>query len=104
MAGTEEHLPVPLETVLGGKYRLDRLLGAGGFGTVCRATQLDLGRQVAVKVLHGGVSPEMLSRFQREARATGSLGHPHIAQVTDFQRRPPHEAIFGAPSALMRSL
>jgi len=76
--------------VLGDKYRLDGLLGAGGFGAVYQATQLDLGRQVAVKVLHGeGVSADTLSRFQREARATGSLGHPHIVQVTDFQRGPP---------------
>jgi len=82
-------LPVALQTVLGGRYRLDAVLGRGGYGAVYRATQLDLNRQVAVKVLHGHEqSGESLARFEREARATGSLGHPHIVQVTDFQPAP----------------
>lgn len=82
-------LPVPLHAVLGGRYRLDAVLGRGGFGAVYQATQLDIGRSVAIKVLHAHEStPEALVRFEREARATGSLGHPHIVQVTDFQSNP----------------
>lgn len=84
-----EALPVPLGTVLGGRYRLDAVLGRGGFGAVYRATQLDLGRPVALKVLHAqAVLGDALMRFEREARATSSLGHPHIVQVTDFQAAP----------------
>jgi hypothetical protein len=58
-------------------------------GTVYAATQLDLGRQVAVKLL-GEVGPgdPTLLRFEREARTAASLGHPHIVQVTDFQNVP----------------
>jgi eukaryotic-like serine/threonine-protein kinase len=83
-------LPVTLGTELGGRYRVDRLLGRGGFGAVYQATQLDLGRQVAVKVLfEQGHDQDTLARFEREAKATGSLGHPHIVQVTDFQPQHP---------------
>jgi serine/threonine protein kinase len=83
-------LPVPPETVLGGRYRVGRLLGRGGFGAVYQATQLDLGRQVAIKVLfEQGLDADTLARFEREAKATGSLGHPHIVQVTDFQPQHP---------------
>jgi serine/threonine-protein kinase len=75
--------------VVGGRYRLDRLLGAGGMGSVYAATQLDLGRHVAVKLL-GEVQQgdPTLVRFEREARTAASLGHPHIVQVTDFQNVP----------------
>ncbi len=73
--------------VLGRRYVIRGRLGEGGWGAVYSATQMDLGRQVAVKVLHTDValSSEGLARFEREARAAAALGHPNIAQVTDFQ-------------------
>jgi len=76
--------------VLGGRYTLRKRLGAGGWGTVYAAVQNDLGRPVAVKVLHtsASVRTENLARFEREARAAAALGHPNIAQVTDFQAAP----------------
>ena len=73
--------------VLGGRYALGSHLGRGGWGSVYSAIQTDLGRTVAVKVLHGtvAVAPDGLARFEREARAAAALGHPNIAQVSDFQ-------------------
>ena len=76
--------------LLGGRYLVRERLGEGGWGAVHAAVQTDLGRQVAIKVLHLGaaIEAEGLVRFEREARAAAALGHPNIAQVTDFQARP----------------
>lgn len=76
--------------VLGGKYELRRVLGEGGWGAVYDALQTDLGRRVAVKVLHTdlALSSEGIARFEREAKAAAALGHPNIVQVTDFQTNP----------------
>jgi serine/threonine protein kinase len=76
-------------SVLGGAYRIGKLLGEGAMGAVYEATQVSLGRPVAVKVLKpdatGKLSAEELERFGREARSAAALGHPNIVQVTDFQ-------------------
>ncbi len=56
-------------------------------GVVFEAWQEDLGRRVAVKLMTGA-DQESLLRFQREARAAASLGHPHIVQIFDFQTKP----------------
>ncbi len=79
--------PVHSGKVLGGRYTLGARLGAGGWGSVYAAVQSDLGRHVAIKVLHTSValSSDGLARFEREARAAAALGHPNIAQVSDFQ-------------------
>ncbi len=62
--------------------RLDHLLGEGGMGTVWRAHDLDLGRDVAVKVLHGGVLSRLeLQRFEQEAMLLARLRHPSIATI-----------------------
>ena len=76
--------------VLGGRYRLGERLGQGGWGSVYAAVQVDLGRPVAIKVLHTSVAlaTDGLARFQQEARAAAALGHPNIAQVTDFAANP----------------
>jgi serine/threonine protein kinase len=74
--------------MLGGKYLLGEKLGQGGYGTVYAATQRDLGRPVAIKVLHGELSYDAVMRFEREARAAAALGHPNIVQVTDFSAQP----------------
>ena len=77
-------------TLLAAKYRVGVRLGAGGMGEVYEAVQEDLGRRVAVKVMSGPMAsdPQLLERFQREARAVAALGHPHIVSVTDFQDNP----------------
>ena len=72
--------------ILAGRYRLGERLGQGGWGSVYAAVQMDLGRPVAIKVLHTSVAlaPDGLARFEREAKAAAALGHPNIAQVSDF--------------------
>ena len=76
-------LPTP-GTVLRERYRLDSELGRGGMGVVYRATDLDLQRQVAVKILSASSTPsDGRERLLREARATAALNHPHIVAVHD---------------------
>ena len=72
--------------VLHGKYRLDSYLSSGGMGTVFRATHVMLGKPVAVKLINPELvtSPDMVRRFQREARAATSLNHPSIVAVYDM--------------------
>jgi len=79
-----------LGDVLGGRYRLVELLGEGGMATVYRATDAQLGREVAVKVLRPqyGSDPDFVARFRQEAQAAASLGHPNIVAVYDFGADP----------------
>ncbi len=74
-----------------GPYRVERELGAGGFGVVYLAYDPDVKRHVALKVLHPGRlnQPEAVARFQREARATARLRHPGIVQLYDYSRQGP---------------
>jgi eukaryotic-like serine/threonine-protein kinase len=75
-----------LGDVLGGRYRLVELLGQGGMATIYRATDAQLGREVAVKVLHPeyGRDPAFVARFKQEAQSAASLSHPNIVGVYDF--------------------
>lgn len=70
---------------LGGRYELGDRLGAGGMGTVHRARDLRLGREVAIKILRGDRVGDDAARvrFLAEARTAGSLNHPGIATVHD---------------------
>ena len=72
--------------VLDGKYRLDSYLSSGGMGAVFKATHVMLGKPVAVKLIKADLvtSPDMVRRFQREARAATSLNHPNIVGVHDL--------------------
>ena len=67
-------------------YRLLHPLGEGGMGVVYRAEDLQLGREVAVKVLRAEAisSTEWLARFEREARLASSLQHPHICTIHEL--------------------
>jgi serine/threonine protein kinase/tetratricopeptide (TPR) repeat protein len=64
-------------------YEITAHLGDGGMGEVYRAKDLELGREVALKVLpsHMASNPEKLERFKREARTVASLKHPHIVTI-----------------------
>lgn len=66
-----------------GRYRPIRRLGVGGSAAVHLAEDERLGRQVALKRLHGESGDEMVRRFGREARVGASLNHPNIVAVYD---------------------
>ncbi|HZM63031.1 MAG TPA: protein kinase [Vicinamibacterales bacterium] len=67
-----------------GPYQIEALLGEGGMGTVYRALDTRLNRQVAIKFLAGDrADAAALKRFQREAQLASSLNHPHILTVHD---------------------
>ncbi|WKD31593.1 serine/threonine-protein kinase [Streptomyces xanthophaeus] len=76
--------------LIAGRYRLDAKLGRGGMGIVWRATDLLLGRNVAVKevaldpALSGEEARHQRERTLREARAAAQLKHPHIIVVHDI--------------------
>jgi serine/threonine protein kinase len=92
------HTPVPLEgdgseligMVVDGRYRLDSTIGRGGMGLVYRATHLGMRRQVAVKILHPSLaaSPDVRSRFEREALAVGKVDHANCVATYDVGRLP----------------
>jgi eukaryotic-like serine/threonine-protein kinase len=71
-----------------GPYEVGAQIGAGGMGEVYRATDTNLKRAVAIKVLPTSVAsdPDRLARFQREAEVLASLNHPHIAAVHGLER------------------
>ena len=74
-----------IETLAGGRYRIERELGHGGMATVYLAHDEELGRAVAVKVLpeHLAGDETFHARFVREARLAGRLSHPNIVRVYD---------------------
>jgi serine/threonine protein kinase len=69
---------------LKGRWRIDALVGMGGMAAVYAATSATGGARVAVKILHDdvAVSKELRARFEQEARAVASLGHPATVQVS----------------------
>jgi CheY-like chemotaxis protein len=77
-------------SVLGGRYRLDSLIGGGSFGTVFRARHLELDREVAVKVLatSAGTDPEALARFRSEGVSACRVQHPNAVAILDFGVNP----------------
>jgi eukaryotic-like serine/threonine-protein kinase len=77
-------------SVLGGRYRLVELLGQGGMATIYRATDAQLGRDVAVKILRPeyGRDPDFVARFRAEAQAVASLSDPNVVRVYDFGMDP----------------
>jgi serine/threonine protein kinase len=67
-------------------YRIVAELGRGGMSTVHKAVQESLERTVAIKEIHPNFSnsPELIARFEREARAIAQLSHPCIVQIYDY--------------------
>jgi tRNA A-37 threonylcarbamoyl transferase component Bud32 len=83
-AGDAPSVRYGVGSVLGGKYRLDALLGEGAMGAVWQATNLLLDSRVAIKLTHAELTGEAFrERLQLEARAAAGLGHPAIVRVFD---------------------
>ena len=78
-----------------GPYEIVAQIGVGGMGEVYRATDTNLGRQVAIKVLPEAVAQdaERLARFEREARTLASLSHPNIAVVHGLETADGRQAL-----------
>ena len=71
--------------MIGGRYRLERLLGEGGMGRVWSATHVVTRRAVAIKFLKEAVQhkSDVKQRFLREATAASALRHPNVVEVID---------------------
>ncbi len=95
---TEANLSAGL--VLKDRYRIVRLIGAGGMGAVYEARDLLLDKRVALKILHpsGASDGQLHARFLREAQAASALDHPHVVKSLDFGA---HD---GAPFLVMEFL
>ncbi|MBI3270298.1 MAG: SUMF1/EgtB/PvdO family nonheme iron enzyme [Planctomycetes bacterium] len=91
VAWSRQHAPPSdplLGATLGGNFRILRLLGVGGMGSVYLARQLSLDRLVAVKLLHPAetLSREVVERFRREAQAAARLTHAAVVRVYAFEQ------------------
>ncbi len=81
-------------TLIGGRYRLDAVIGRGGMSTVYKAFDTVLERPVAIKLMHREIATDsdQLERFRREARAVAQLNHPNVVSVIDAGEEPVPEA------------
>jgi serine/threonine-protein kinase len=72
--------------LLAGKYKIEQMLGEGGMGAVFLAENTDIGRKVAIKVLHADFAKneQLMLRFRQEARAATAIGHPGIVDILDM--------------------
>lgn len=79
-----------LHTKTLGKYQIVERLGRGGMAEVYKAYQPNLARHVAIKVIRAAIAeePEIVERFEREAKSAASLHHPHIVQMYDYDVDP----------------
>ncbi len=73
-------------TIVEGRYKVLDLIGRGGMGEVYKVEHVRMGKIAAMKLLHQELArePEIVARFQREAKAVSKLSHPHTVQVFDF--------------------
>lgn len=71
-------------------YRLLERIGAGSFGAVWRALQPEVGRDVAVKVIHPHLAndPDFIRRFEAEAQIVARIEHPYVVPLYDYWREP----------------
>jgi serine/threonine-protein kinase len=77
-------------TLVGGRYRIEQILGRGSTGVVYDAVHSWTGRRVAVKLLRPEYARDVAvtRRFLQEARAASNLAHPHLVQVLDMGSEP----------------
>ncbi len=81
---------IQIGQVISGKYKLLRLLGDGGMGSVYEAQHEVLGTRVAIKVLHADLArrPGLIERFLQEARVAAQIDSPNVVRVSDVDRTP----------------
>jgi serine/threonine-protein kinase len=84
-APSSTDLPITMGEIVGGKFRVERLVARGGMGVVLEATHLELDERVALKLIRPSAlgNAEILERFKHEARAAAKLKNEHIARVMD---------------------
>jgi serine/threonine protein kinase len=76
-------------TLLAERYRVLGHLGTGGMGAVYRVEHVMMAKQLALKLLRPELSSQasVVERFEREARSSARLDHPHVVRITDFGRQ-----------------
>ena len=81
----------PLIGVTIGSFRIVKMIGRGGMGTVYLGEQTVIGSKVAVKILHDHLASNasLVSRFYAEARAVNLIGHENIVNIFDMNVIPP---------------
>ncbi len=81
----EGHADPMIGRTLDGRYQIQERIGAGGMGAVYRARQLNVDRDVAIKVLLGAglVDPKLVQRFEAEAKIISRLRHPGLLKLID---------------------
>lgn len=86
MFGQHRPKPASTDSLLDGRYRLHKQLGEGGAGVIYQATDEQLGRTVAIKLLTSGaaMSADKQARFRSEARSVARLNHPNIVTLFDY--------------------
>jgi eukaryotic-like serine/threonine-protein kinase len=79
------HGSLPEGALVGGRFKVDRLIGRGGMGEVYAARHATTGKEVALKLIHtaAGSETEHVRRFMREARAATAIQHPNVIDVYD---------------------
>jgi eukaryotic-like serine/threonine-protein kinase len=84
--------PSILGQLLAGKYKVNRMIGEGGMGAVYEGEHTEIGKRVAIKLVHAahGKHAEIAERFKREARAASVVESEHIVQVFDVGYDPTH--------------
>jgi serine/threonine-protein kinase len=89
-------------TTIGGRYRLDAIVGRGGMSTVYRAFDTVLERPVAIKMMHREIATDsdQLERFRREARSVAQLNHPHVVTVIDAGEEPSEDPVHEGGAAV----
>jgi len=83
-------------TILAGRYRVQRRIGEGGMGLVYEAEHTGIEKRVAIKVLRDDFSkrPEVVERFQLEAKSASKIGNAHIIDISDFGETPSGASYF----------
>lgn len=101
MSEGEPSVPFQPGEFIADKYRVERLLGAGGMGVVVEATHVDLERKVAVKLIRAELAkePSVTERLKLEARAAAKIQSEHVGKVLDVGTLPS-----GAPYIVMEYL